>query len=195
MAVRDTGAEQLIKDTAKRIFFAEGKRNATTQDIADAAGVTRTLVNYYFRSKDVLFRQVFDEAMLDMRHKFDAVLSAELPFRKKLEGFIDMFYAEVTAFPYKESFMISEINSHEFDVDKKEISPALSIFIKDIKLEMDKGTIKKMKPANFMLNLFSLLAYPLLTRPLFKKLFELSDVEFERLLHDRKKMILEMLLC
>jgi TetR/AcrR family transcriptional regulator len=109
MAVRDTGAEQLIKDTAKRIFFAEGKRNATTQDIADAAGVTRTLVNYYFRSKDVLFRQVFDEAMQDMRHKFDAVLEAELPFRKKLEGFIDMFYAEVTAFPYKESFMISEV--------------------------------------------------------------------------------------
>ncbi|MES2061654.1 MAG: TetR/AcrR family transcriptional regulator [Bacteroidota bacterium] len=195
MAVRDTGAEQLIKDTAKRIFFAEGKRNATTQDIADAAGVTRTLVNYYFRSKDILFRQVFDEAMLDMRNKFDAVLSAELPFRKKLEGFIDMFYAEVTAFPYKESFMISEINSHEFDVDKKEISPALRIFIKDIQQEMEKGTIKKMRPANFMLNLFSLLAYPLLTRPLFKKLFELSDVEFERLLHDRKKMILEMLLC
>jgi TetR/AcrR family transcriptional regulator len=195
MAVRDTGAEQLIKDTAKQIFFAEGKRNATTQDIADAAGVTRTLVNYYFRSKDILFKQVFDEAMLDMRTKFDAVLAADLPFRKKLEGFIDMFYAEVTAFPYKESFMISEINSHEFDIDKKEISPALRIFIKDIQLEMEKGTIKKMRPANFMLNLFSLLAYPLLTRPLFKKLFELSDVEFERLLHDRKKMILEMLLC
>nr|WP_067057810.1 TetR/AcrR family transcriptional regulator [Mucilaginibacter sp. L294] len=195
MAVRDTGAEQLIKDTAKQIFFAEGKRNATTQDIADAAGVTRTLVNYYFRSKDILFKQVFDEAMLDMRNKFDAVLAADLPFRKKLEGFIDMFYAEVTAFPYKESFMITEINSHDFDIDKKEISPALRIFIKDIQLEMEKGTIKKMRPANFMLNLFSLLAYPLITRPLFKKLFELSDIEFERLLHDRKKMILEMLLC
>jgi len=195
MTVRDTGAEQLIKDTAKRIFFAEGKRNATTQDIADAAGVTRTLVNYYFRSKDILFKQVFDEAMLDMRNKFDAVLAADLPFRKKLEGFIDMFYAEVTAFPYKESFMITEINSHDFDIDKKEISPALRVFIKDIQQEMEKGTIKKMRPANFMLNLFSLLAYPLITRPLFKKLFELSDIEFERLLHDRKKMILEMLLC
>ncbi len=49
MAARDTGAEQKIKDTAKRLYFAEGRINATILDIADAAGVSRTLVNYYFR--------------------------------------------------------------------------------------------------------------------------------------------------
>jgi TetR/AcrR family transcriptional regulator len=41
MAARDAGTEKLIKDTAKK-FFAEGKLHATTQDIADAAGISRT---------------------------------------------------------------------------------------------------------------------------------------------------------
>jgi TetR/AcrR family transcriptional regulator len=194
MSVRDTGAEQLIKDTAKRMFFAEGKMNATTHDIAEAAGVTRTLVNYYFRSKDILFKQVLDEAMVDMKRRFDEVLINPMPFNKKLESFIEMFYEEAMSYPYKESFVISEINSNEFDFNKKEKSPALHLFIKEIQQEMDKGTVKKMKPFNFMLNLFSLLAYPLITRPLFKHLFELDSAQYDRLLKDRKKMIFELLL-
>jgi TetR/AcrR family transcriptional regulator len=194
MATRDTGAEQLIKDTAKRIFFAEGKMTATTQDIADAAGVTRTLVNYYFRSKDILFKQVFDEAMMDMKHRFDEVLSSTLPFNKKLESFIDLFYTEVTTYPYKETFMISEINSHDFDINKKDKSASLQSFVKEIQQEMDHGNIKKMKPVNFLLNLFSLMSYPLITQPIFKHLFDMSDQQYQRVLKDRKKMILEMLL-
>ena len=40
---KDEATEELIKNTAKRLFFGEGKFNATTQEIADAAGVNRTL--------------------------------------------------------------------------------------------------------------------------------------------------------
>jgi len=194
MAARDTGAEQLIKDTAKRIFFAEGKLNATTQDIADAAGVTRTLVNYYFRSKDVLMRQVFDEGMQALGNRMDEVILSNLPFRKKIEKFINVFYTELTAYPYQESFMISEINSHGFVMDKKDRPEVLTHFLKEIGMEMDNGTIKKMQPVNFLLNLLSLLAYPLLTCPLFKQIFELTDKQYENLLSDRKKMIMDLLM-
>ncbi|EHQ26284.1 TetR/AcrR family transcriptional regulator [Mucilaginibacter paludis] len=193
MAIRDTGTEQLIKDTAKRIFFAEGKFNATTQDIADAAGVARTVINYYFRSKDVLFQQVFKEAMEDMRRNIDEVLLSTLPFKKKIARFIDVFLSELTKYPYKESFMISEINSHGFVMPEKEPSPALKQFFEDIQLAAENGEIKKMLPVNFMLNLFSLIAYPLLTRPLFKQMLEITDIKFEKLMHERKKMIMEML--
>ena len=96
MAIRDTGTEQLIKDTAKRIFFSEGKFNATTQDIADAAGVARTVINYYFRSKDALFEQVFKEAMDDMKLRLEEVLLSKLSFKKKIIRFIDVFSTELS---------------------------------------------------------------------------------------------------
>jgi AcrR family transcriptional regulator len=193
MATRDTGAEQLIKDTAKRIFFAEGKLNATTQDIADAAGVTRTLVNYYFRSKDVLFKQVFDESMQDMGKRMDEVIQSTLPFKKKIERFIEIFYTQLTAYPYQESFMIAEINSNAFSIPKKDGPNILAAFLKEIQAEMEKGVVKKMKPMNFLLNLFALMAYPLLTRPLFKIIFELDDLQYTKLLNERKKMIVDIL--
>ncbi len=55
MAAKDTGSstENLIKETAMRVFFKEGRFTATTQEIADAAGVNRTLLHYYFRSRDI----------------------------------------------------------------------------------------------------------------------------------------------
>ncbi|RYD69366.1 MAG: TetR/AcrR family transcriptional regulator, partial [Sphingobacteriales bacterium] len=34
MAGKDKGTENHIKETAKRVFFKEGRFNATTQDIA-----------------------------------------------------------------------------------------------------------------------------------------------------------------
>ena len=193
MAAKDTGAEKLIKDTAKRIFFAEGKLNATTQDIADAAGITRTLVNYYFRSKDVLFEQVLKEAMDNFGVQIDQVLNAELPFKEKIEKFIDLFYTEFTSYPYKESFMISEINSHGYKAPPKDCSAPLSKFLKEIQKEMGKGTIKKTIPQNFVLNLFSLMAYPLLTRPLFKWVLNETDSSYDKILNERKKMIVDIL--
>ncbi|NCD70158.1 TetR/AcrR family transcriptional regulator [Mucilaginibacter agri] len=193
MAVRDTGAEQLIKDTAKRIFFAEGKMNATTQDIADAAGVTRTLVNYYFRSKEALFKQVFDESMHDMASRMDEVLISDIDFKKKIENFIELFSAQLTAYPYQEAFMISEINSLGFEIPHKQRSPVLEKFLKEIQVQMDLGVVKKMKPFNFLMNLFSLMAYPLLTRPLFKIVLEINDTQYDKLMQSRKKMIVDML--
>lgn len=193
MGIRDTGAEQLIKDTAKHIFFSEGKLNATTQDIADAAGVTRTLLNYYFRSRDVLFEKVLEEAMLDMCLRMDEVLTSDLPFRKKIENFVQLFYTELTLYPYKETFMISEMNSQCCEIPVRGRSSALADFLKEVQTEMDNGTIRKMKPVNFMMNLLSLMAYPLLTRPLFKWLFELNEQQYEQLIEERKNMIIDIL--
>lgn len=193
MATRDTGSEQLIKDTARKIFFADGKMNATMQDIADAAGVARTLVNYYFRSKDILLKQVFDEAMKDTGTRLDAVLDSALPFRKKVEKFIDVFYAEFTAYPYKEAFMISEINANGFEHERVGVQHSMKNFLKEIQAEMDRGAIKQSKPANFMINLFSLMAHPLLTKPLSMRLFDLSEAQHDKLMNERKKMIVDML--
>ena len=193
MAARDTGTEQMIKDTAKQIFFAEGKFNATTQDIAEAAGVSRTVINYYFRSKDILFQQVFREAMADTGLKMNEVLGSNMPFKKKVIAFIDMFTAELTKYPYKESFLISEINTHGFSLPAKDSPPGMQQFLKEIKLASDNGEIKDVLPINFMINILSLVAYPLLTRRLFERMLELNDTNFEKLMQERKQMIIDIL--
>src|SRR4051794_20458860 len=110
MPVKDSKTEQLIRETAKRIFLTEGKMLATTQEIADAAGVNRTLLHYYFRSRDVLFDMVFKEAVTKLRERIHEVLALELPFRQKIENLVGVFYEELIASPYLETFIALQLN-------------------------------------------------------------------------------------
>jgi TetR/AcrR family transcriptional regulator len=193
MAARDTGAEQLIKDTAKHIFFAEGKLHAGTQDIADAAGVSRTLLNYYFRSKDVLIKQVFMEAINDLSKRLDAVIDSDLPFKQKIKNFIEVFITEAITFPYQETFLVTEINCHTCKYASVYRSDKLKTFLKEVEAEMNAGNIEAIDPIQFMINLFSLMAYPLIMKPLHQKFFEISDENFNRMMHQRKTLIYQMI--
>ncbi|HEX8357553.1 MAG TPA: TetR/AcrR family transcriptional regulator [Segetibacter sp.] len=195
MPVKDCKTEQLIKDTARRVFLTEGKMLATTQDIADAAGVNRTLLHYYFRSRDVLFDRVFKEALDKLRERIHSVILSTAPYRQKIEDLINVFFEESLEAPYLETFIILQLNQ---DPDKYEElfwklpggEQRLKMFLKETQLEMDKGNIIEMKPVQFFINLFSLMAYPFVARPLYQKMFDLNDTAYSKLLKERKKVIL-----
>jgi TetR/AcrR family transcriptional regulator len=193
MAVRDTGTEQLIKDTAKRIFFSEGKLHATTQDIADAAGVNRTLVHYYFRSRDILFEQVVHEAKEELRQAMNSAMAKEIDFKGRLKRMIDIFMDETMAYPYRELFVITETNRH----DKVEADQMYELHIKpflaEIKEEMEKGNISKMDPRQFIMNLFALMAYPVLSGSLNKSFMKISDTEYTKMMKQRKQIVFDMI--
>lgn len=197
MAVKDSQTEQQIKDAARRLFFAEGRFNATTQEIADAAGVNRTLVNYYFRSRDLLFDQILKEARDTMDQRLDMAMSNETSFKKKIEHFIDIFTEQAFTYPYLDIYMVTRINE---DVEKQnEIisdlkkTDRVKNFLKDVEVEIKKGTVEKMEPVQFLINLISLLSHPVVIQPLFKKLFNYSDKQYKQMLVARKELILKML--
>ncbi|RQO70728.1 TetR/AcrR family transcriptional regulator [Pedobacter sp. KBW06] len=191
MSTRDTGTEQLIKDTAKHLFFAEGKLHATTQEIADAAGVNRTLVNYYFRSRDILFDQVFTEAQEGFSSTLDEVFRSSMPFKEKIRNLIHVFIDETTKYPYRQLFIITEMNRHVVFTAKKSRAKEVKIFLAEIQAEMDQGNVRQMEPKQFIMNLFALMAYPLITAPLHQALFGMNDDEYAKLMEERKELIFE----
>jgi TetR/AcrR family transcriptional regulator len=147
------------------VFFSEGRLNATTQDIADAAGVNRTLIHYYFRSRDQLFDAVFGKARMAALVESEAVLEATLPFKKKIDKLIDVFLKRLRTYPYLEIAVTTGMNQKDGQLPGG--APVyLRSFLKEIQEEMNKGTIPKTKPVHFMMNLFSLIIYPFMVKPL-----------------------------
>lgn len=100
--------EELIKQTAKELFFSKGYLHATTQEIADAAGVNRALINYYFRSRDLLFETVYREAVDGLKQKLGEVINSNIPFKQKLENFIDVYMEELVKYPYRDHFLLQK---------------------------------------------------------------------------------------
>lgn len=193
MPLKDTGAEQLIKDTAKRLLFAEGKLHATTQEIADAAGVNRTALHYYFRSRDQLISAIFQDAMQGLSQRLNECMISEESFKAKTEKIIVVFLKEMIAFPYQETFLITEINTLGKKLITNIQSDPVKSYLKEAASEMEKGTIEKMNPVHFLMNLFSLLSYPLIMAPLYQKLFRMSAKDFQKLMDERGRLIINLL--
>jgi AcrR family transcriptional regulator len=61
MSVQDLNTENAILETARKQFGARGFSGVSLQDIAADAGTTKSMINYYFRSKEKLFSRVFHE--------------------------------------------------------------------------------------------------------------------------------------
>ncbi len=184
--------QQLIKGTTKNLFFVKGKFDATTQEIADEAGVNRTLINYYFRSRDNLVQIVFDEAHKVEKEKSEVIMRSDLLFKEKIAQFIEESLSTSLRYPYLETYIVSQINKgscHKKDVEEDDLKK----LFKDIEQEMELGNVEKMEPIQFIFNMISLLVFPSAVRPLIMENLMIDDKEFDRLIADRKDIILKML--
>lgn len=189
---KDTETEELIKSTAKKLFFQQGKFNATTQEIADAAGVNRTLINYYFRSRNNLMDIIFEAALQseeNLRHEF---LISNLAFKEKIALYIDHAIQQSIAYPYLETYIVSRIN--DGFLFKKDIeSDFTQHFVREFEKEVEQGNIEEISPIQFMLNLTSLISFPFAIRPLIQKKLNIPDREYDQIMNDRKELIMKIL--
>ena len=184
--------QELIKETTKNLFFVQGRFAATTQEIADEAGVNRTLINYYFRSRDNLVQIVFDEAHRVEKEKSEVIMRSDLNFKEKISKFIEESLQTSLKYPYLETYIVSQINKgscHKRDVEKTDLKK----LYRDIEKEMDAENIEKMEPIQFLLNMISLLVFPSAVRPLIMENMKINDKDFDRLIADRKDIILRIL--
>lgn len=190
---KEDATYELIVNTAKQLFFKEGKFNATTQEIADAAGVNRTLINYYFRSRNTLFDLILKEAKEEEDKKQEMIILSDLPVREKLEQFMDYFFETAKEYPYMEIYIVTQMNQADRCIFKESehVKRMLDKFYVELELEMESGRIEKMEPIQFILNFISMLSFPICMRPLIQEGMELSHAEYEQILADRKDVILK----
>ncbi|MBS1548866.1 MAG: TetR/AcrR family transcriptional regulator [Bacteroidetes bacterium] len=185
--------EILIKKAAKQLFFGEGRFKATTQEIADAAGVNRTSINYYFRSRDNLFEIVFQEALQKMDEKHHAILLSDISFKEKLSQWLDDELASAIKYPFLEIYIVSEMQSKCSHLKRKKNDVHLvhQSLDEDLKNEIKAGRIKPISTIQFMINVASLVSFPSCMRQMMMDSFQLTDEEFNQIIKERKQIILD----
>ena len=86
-----------ILSTAVRLFAEHGYADTTSKMICREAGVNIAAVNYYFGSRDDLYRAVLDDVHEHIvnEREMAVITSADLPVEEKLERVLDAYIATV----------------------------------------------------------------------------------------------------
>ncbi len=184
-----TDTELKIVASAEKLFYQKGKAGTSMQDIANDAGINRTLLNYYFRTKDQLFEAVFRKAMASFVPNLAAMFASDIDFQKLVPKLIHTIIDTMIANPQIPIFVLQELSSNP------ERMPQV---IKEMGIDPELVIKKVEGQPHFMqliINLISLCIFPFAARPVVTGLFFNGDKDaFVEAMHQRKEILPKMFL-
>jgi TetR/AcrR family transcriptional regulator len=192
MGIEEAQTEKLIKEKAKILFFQKGLLGATTQEIADEAGVNRALIHYYFRSREHMLDILLDETLLEKKERVRRILASDLPFREKIALYIDALVDYGLTYPYLDNFIISETARHPGkvrDFCSRDKVKSSDLIRDQLNAEIFKKRIRPISAEHFMVNLSALCNYPLLAKSILQTIHGMTDATYRKFLTERKRII------
>lgn len=187
MINKDLQTEQKIFRAATDVFVKEGLGAARMQEIADRAGINKSLLHYYYRSKERLFYAVFEELALEMFGKIAGVLEADIPFEEKVNLFMGEHISFLQENPNLPLFLLTEINRNPGLMDKI----LGKINVERIKESVASGVgpdIIEMEILQLLVTVISLSVFPVIAKPILEVILKQSGITFNEFIEQRKEV-------
>lgn len=191
----ETDAEQRILEAAKSVFMLKGLEAASMSDIAKAAGVSRTSLHYYFRTKEKLFREIFRSVVNGFMPQLGKIVRGNATVREKVEKFVDSYIDLLASVATAPHFIINEIYRDpdgivalflSVESEHGNIAYALDMLEKHAKAEK----IKDFDAQHFCLSLYSQCVFPFMISPVLKSaVFDADPERYAEFISRLKKNI------
>ncbi len=197
MTEKEQDTEELIFEAACRVFQQKGYDGARMQEIADEADINKSMLHYYYRSKEKLFQMVFQREISRFFPIIFKVLNSADPFDLKLDRLIDAYYSFLRDNPHMAPFILYEINQHpqKFRAFIKEqgIRPPEQFF-RQIREDISEGRMKEVDPRQLMISVVGLILFPFIAGTMLRAVFSLDDADYLKFLRERKGFLKDFIL-
>jgi len=184
--------EQAILEAAEKLFLDKGYAKASTTEIARLVGCNQALVHYYYRSKENLFKQVFENKIKGFLDSLLQISDENLPFEKKLEKRVTSHFEMLKMNRKLPVLLFNEVSTN-MDLASKifaDIGHIPLYLVEHMQTELDKefadGRICKTNAANLLFSIFSLNVMTFMALPVLKLFVDGSDEKVEAVLEQRK---------
>jgi len=189
---REPDTEKRILEASAKVFARKGKQGARMQDIADEAGINRTLLHYYFRSKDKLFDTVFEMVFARIFPAMTGIMSSELPFPERIELFIEAYTELLRENPFLPVFVFQEIYEDPDRLLKLFMSKGFDpeSTLAQLRSEISTAGLGDMDPRHLFANMMGMVLFPFIGRPIFQAIAFQGDKDaYEEFLEERTSHI------
>lgn len=191
MTEQDKLTEEKIFEAATEVFLEKGMDGTRMQDIADRAGMNKSLLHYYYRTKDRLFHAVFEKIAGQMFKKFAPVFDEGLTLEEKIRFFLREHIAFLQKNPRLPSFILNEINRNPAIVRKfiqtVEIDKVWILLEEQHKEELKKYNITRENIPQVMTSIVAMSVFPFAGRELITCILEKIGQDFDDYIEKRKE--------
>lgn len=192
MTEKEKHTEDLIADAAREVFIEKGMAGARMQEIADKAGINKSLLHYYFRSKEKLFNFVFGKILQLISGKLQTIIFEEENIENKISAFAELYTNLLLKNPFLPNFILNELSRNpeglldrflDAQINPQELMEPLQ------KQLLEAGY--NILPQDFVVNLLSMVIFPVAARPIISKLlFNGDNKAYQEYILSRKESII-----
>lgn len=192
-------ARQRLLDAAHAVFLRVGTAKARTQEIADAAGVNKALLHYYFGSKEALARAIFTQAHGALWGRMLPLLAnPALDIEAKVRQVVEAQLGVLAAHPYLPRFVAAEMLTNPermAELITRRGAPPLPVLQAQLDAECAAGRMRPVSAAQFVVTLMGALVFPFVMRPALEAM-ELTGAEgFAGFVAERRRFLPDFLLA
>lgn len=184
----ELSTEDKIFEAARRVFLKQGPQ-ARMQDVAEEAGITQSLLHYYYRSRDRLFEAVFRKEASRLIPREIGILNSDLSIEEKVRTLIDDYLEFLQNNPHLPSFVAYEINYHPERLQGflgTVVKPDMQKLRDQLDARAAEGTMRPIRPEQFLVNLLSLCVFPFIVRPMLHAMLGLDEDRFREFIDQRR---------
>lgn len=187
-----SSTELKIFEAAREVFQSKGLEGARMQEIADKAEINKSMLHYYYRSKEKLFEKVYQLSIIKVIPQIVSLLNEDLPLEQKLRNFVEKYLEVVRANPDIPLFVLHEMNKNPTRLKAfmlNEIGKKVQPFLQQIREERKKGRTVDLPAEQIMTNMMSLMIFPFIGRPVLQVIFNMDESDFNHFIDERMQIL------
>jgi len=192
-------SERAIFDAALRVFAREGRRGARMQEIADAAGINKAMLHYYFCDKETLYEEVFAFTMRRFMASFGSSLKEAPTFEQTLRAFIDGYVEFVRSNEDAMRLMVNEnlrggslLGRHLREATKAGDAPP-TILVETIASAAEAGEIRPVDPDHTVISVISTCLFFFVARPTVEIMHPAACEDWNAFVEARKDHLFDLI--
>lgn len=188
--------EERIKEAATRVFLEKGFDGATSRDIAEAAGINIALTNYYFRSKEKLFMNIFEEMLQLFFYGMVEIMNKPISLREKIAELIEHDFQLLKNNPNLANFVMNEVHRNPDRMANcigvmKQVHQ--SMFEDQLQQEAQRGNIRPIKAIHLMPMIFSNIQFLFIGKAMHMKMWQMDEAQFDEFANTHKQIVIDMM--
>lgn len=196
--IGQTDMETRIAKVARELFIKKGFAETSMSEIAEAVGINRPTLHYYYNTKDKMFRAVFGEIVETILPKVqDIMAQRELPISERISRVADTYYGILLDTPGLPLFVVRELNRDnkifESYMDFTVTVEAVKKLAICLHADMDEGKIRRLPLHIIFFTFYGLLLFPFFSYKAVGVISKEDDILLSNIIAEWKPYMVEEL--